>query len=563
MATNKLEILRRIAAGDQAVEEEEGAETGDQEQDDSTLARLQAIAGPSRAAGFEPVPERDVGVGTSFGAGVKEGFLMPLTVFGREGQEVTRDETSEKVAGFVGEMVGLGIGFVPFSVGTGVVLKGVGLTSKLAPATQRAVHNTLGGTFQAVGTVEEAEDIPAAAAIGAGLGLSVELLFFNRAMRGRADKVDPKKTVDTGSPVNDELVPAEVLSEEYLMLPRAAEGATETQAKVTLLADENLSYEQVLAGLTDEFQETIILPNVRNVEEQLGKIAERHANAQVITRSVKGEGTDILIHNPLFDDARLTSKQIQQWKTHGVFEDMGVLYRGDVYRATGVPVEPGFVQVKDLTRPLTFAARESEVVIPTNPRVLGQSQARQARALELIQSRREIGFTLEAGGQGGIRRGVVKTEDFEEVGSLKEFVDEHIGVLGQIEAASPDEALRILAGRMGVKGLIETEEGVVKNVRVFDQDAVSFVREPPRGPTSVGLDPSVRLNEDGTLHSFTPTWKNALVAPLRRAGYPEKEINVVLERFAADINQRLVGIMDDEIQALHRANLFRWFGGCL
>ena len=88
------------------------------------------------------------------------------------------------------------------------------------------------------------------------------------------------------------------------------------------------------------------------------------------------------------------------------------------------------------------------------------------------------------------------------------------------------------------------------------------VRQAPAEIPNLGLTlDNVVLNQAGELQSFVPSWRNAISAPLREAGYPEKEIAHFLDLYAINTTRRLDALMDPEFQAIKNASIIK-FGGC-
>ena len=96
------------------------------------VTKLLEILSSPAVGGVSRKRKKDTGLAGAFGAGVEFGIKEPFRLLGVEPREVELDETSEKVANFLGSMVGLGISFIPFAAGAGIVLRGIGLTARLS-----------------------------------------------------------------------------------------------------------------------------------------------------------------------------------------------------------------------------------------------------------------------------------------------------------------------------------------------------------------------------------------------------------------------------------------------
>lgn len=500
--------------------------------------------------------EPDVGVRRALTSGIKEGFLSPLTVFGREESELTLDETSERVANTLGEFIGFGIGFIPIAKGVGITMKGIGLTARLSPEVAQFLRFSTAGTLQAAGMAEEIEDVPRQAAIGFAAGVAIDGFFLARAMRGRA----------TAAREVDELVSDAVLAREIELQPQAQGKSPERLVdEFQGLASETKTYDEVLVDLAEAHVETVRLPDLGDPADVMRVARERLPGAQVLSRRVIGGDTpvhEVLIHNPADDAARLSDGQIRQWESTGGFEGMGVLYNGQLYTATGRSAAPGRMQIRSLDGRVTFAPLRSDITNFLTPKVLTPQGRRFGQMRNIVTSTDEVGFTVASQGPRGasaVRRGSVDTSEYQTVRSFREFVEQNREEILRIEAPSVEEAARAYALQRGIKGLREVEEGITKRVHVFDQGTIGMVREPPR----VGqiVDQSV-VSESGELLSFVPGWENAIIGPLRRAGYAEKEIRNMLEIYTSQEVRRLESVMSKELQAVAERSRFQFYGGC-
>lgn len=618
-APSRAAILQQIALGG----EEGGQEVPLQRGDSEISAILQQIAGPEAAAGFETIPEPDIGITTAFGAGVKEGFLMPLNIFGREGEELPLDEVGEKAANFLGELVGLGVGFIPFSAGAGLALKGTGLTRSLSKPVRDFLKFSLGGTAQAIGTAEEPEDIPKAALIGLTLGATIDGLYLAAAMRNRARDLGrvAGRNVDTGNPIPDVPASPGTLAKETELAPTMAKSPDRLTDEARALANEERTLEQALIDLAEDHVETVRITDVRDVTPIFSYASRKYPNAQILRRRVIGRelptplasaeqkaqaqiqsriaaardaGTplseeqitrefellleaerrlrrgppgrarqegevvhEVLVHNPADPDQALSPRQIAQWQETGTFEGMGLSYRGQMHVATGQKAAPGLVQIKRLDHPATFAVRTSEITNFLTPRVFGPIGARQAQMREVLRTANQIGFNAIRAGV--VRRGVVNLRDFSEVRSFSDFIEQNRARIIEFPSESIEESARQFALSQGIRGLREVEEGVTKQLRIFDPEAVRFLPERPRP----GLDfDSVQFGPEGNPLLIVPSWKSNVENVLREAGFKAGEVRNFLESHADETWQGLKELMDKDIQILTRLSHAQT-GGCL
>jgi len=289
--------------------------------------------------------------------------------------------------------------------------------------------------------------------------------------------------------------------------------------------------------------------------------------------------------------------------------------------APGQAVE-GQIQIRTpYSKAQVFAVSIEEVTRPTTTRFFKESLARNRGLRAAIESMDDrIGFVV-AGRTAGqtARRGFVDVSEFETAGSFREFAEQFTDELANIQAASPEEAIGIIAAERGIPGLRIVDDGVTTRVHVFDQKKVGFVGEPAvvaknvsetrpisklpdegfetvdealvflRQQTKEGLGklddqaaairarairpestevPNLGLVVDdavmtqaGEIQSFIPSWKNSISAPLREDGFPEKEIAQYLDLYAANTSKRLDSLLDPEFQTIKNASVIQ-FGGC-
>lgn len=531
--------------------------------------------------------EKDIGVGGAFKAGVGRGLIEPFTIItGAPEVDQRIDETGEKVGEFLGSMVGLGISFIPFSAGTGLAMKGVGLAAKLSPELFRFVKFTAAGAAQFAGTSETLEDVPKNAVAGLAFGGAIEGLFFARALRARRGQVNLNKLVDDGSPIPDMPINPEHLGNEIAVSPAAGKSVRQMEIELNGLAGGDLSMEEVLVSLADEVSPTVRLGGLSD-PETVAKFAQtRLPNAQVLTRTTQGGKVgEVLVHNPVDPEDVLDPKRIAQWKASGTMEGMEVIYKGKTYELTGMPLKAkDRIQLRNPeNKAHVFAPLRNEVTFPRTPRIFTERANRLATLRAATQAAREkIGFVIPSRGEGLGRRGFVNVSEFDEVPSISQWLKDNAEELSSIQADSPEEALALFARNKGIKGLVVRDSGIATEVRVFDQDAVSFIREPPRpvateaqpgqAPTdfpTVGivLDNATVTFDEATgktlVHQFNPSWKNGIIPALRDQGVGEKEINSFLDMYYKRLTNESEKLMDPEFQRVLKASRAQYFEGCL
>jgi len=618
--TRLLEIASRsLAAGEQEV----GATNGGID-----LQRLLDIASETVGRrGVTTTPKKDLGVVGAFGAGLEKGIKEPFRLLGVEPREVELDETSEQVANFLGSMVGLGISFVPFAFGTGIVLRGLGLTAKVvggAITAQEAarsqalfnfVRNTAAGATQFAGTSEEVSEVPGKIATGAAFGAAIEGVFLARAMRGRRGSVGKDKLFDDGNPIPDKPVDLDQIALEVEISPSVNKTTERMVDELNSTFTENKPWEEVITDLLGDHVETVRLTGRSRggAESILAYAKENFPSAQRLSRVTQVKGVhEVLLHQP-FDPANiLTKQQISQWKATGYASGERLVYAGRTVEATGAVVEPGFVQVrvplqKGKRQGVPFAAPVEEVTRPVTTQFFNESAVRTSTLQAAVRSIDDrVGFVVPASTVGqaaslSARRGFVDVTEFETAASFDAFAKPFIDDIASVQAANSVEAVGILAQQTGIPGLRTVDEGVTTRIHIFDQKKLSFVSEPPRvalsssevrpigrpavvevaegiipepvvaapGPRDVPnlglvLDDAVfstSLSGEPVLSSFVPSWRNSVSAPLREAGFPEKEIAQYLDLYAANTSKRLDALMDPEFQAIKNASEIQ-FGGC-
>lgn len=574
--------------------------------DPERAAALMDIARAPAAPGRTGPGEGDTGARRAFASGVKEGLLDPLTIFGVDPEGVPLDETHEKVANFLGSAVGLAIGFIPFARGVGAVMKGAGLTARMSKPVADFVRFSTAGTIQAAGTAENLDEVPEMAALGLVLGASVDGLFLARALRGRKDLIE--QTVNFAAPtapttgrvtsqLPDEAVtfaarpprmnpspddprallgvgesgsfhiPADVLAKELTLLPRAHESPITVSSKVGALTDDNMSYEQAIATLGDVVDETVMIPGLADPTDVLQLARVRMPGAQIESRQViKGKVHEVLIHNPIDEGSRLSPAQIKQWKETGFFSDQQVVYDGRTFYVGKERAADGRVQIRNREGTVVFAPRVTEVSVPLTPRVFNKNKAKINRMRNAATGRSDqMGFAYQTP-SGGLMRGVADTSEYLEAESFESWIRSIQHELVRIQAASPDEAIQQYISARGIKGLVEIEEGITTNVRVFDQSTVQQFEQtvPTVGVVfdDVTVAPIESTGETAMI-SFRPSWKNGVIGNLRAQGFVEKEIKGFVDQLRMSEALRLQSAMDDEFQAVAQASRFQFFEGCI
>jgi hypothetical protein len=487
---------------------------GEQEVEDPTrtfdVSNLIEILSRPAVGGVSRPTEKDLGVGGAFVSGLKTGVIEPFRLLGAQPEEVTLDETGEQVANFLGAMVGLGISFIPFAFGTGIALRGLGLTAKLAGGAITAkeaarsqalfnfVRNTAAGSVQFAGTSESLAEVPGKVAAGAAFGAAIEGVFLARAMRGRRGAVAKAKLLDDGNPIPDTPVDLDRQALEIEISPSVNKTTEQMTVELNSAFTQNKKYEEVVVDLLGEHIETARITGLskEGADNILGYAKENFPTAQRLSRRTSAGVHEVLIHEP-FDPANvLTKQQLAEWKSTGYASGERLIYAGNTVEATGNVVEAGFVQVrvplqKGKRQGVPFAAPVEEVTRPITTSFFNESAGRNQILQAAVGSTEgRIGFVVPAStvGRGAslsARRGFVDVAEFETAASFKEFAKQFTDDIAGVQAATPEEAVGILAQRAGIPGLRIMDEGVTTRIHVFDQKNVGFVTEPPQLAKSV------------------------------------------------------------------------------
>lgn len=565
---------RSVAAGDQEIEDVDGID----------MVRLLFAAGRTSGIGAVSRPKkRDVGAFRAFGAGIEKGIKEPFRLLGIESREVELDETSEQVANFLGSLVGLGISFVPFAFGTGILLRGLGLTAKIAGAagvTSREaarsqalfnfVRNTAAGATQFAGTSEELSQVPGRAAVGAAFGGAIEGVFLARAMRGRRGAVSKASLLDDGNPVADVPVDIDRMVTEIEISPSVNKTAERMTLELDATFTQNKNWEQVITDLLETHVETARFTGLSNkgANDILDYAKTNFPSAQRLVRGTRTTGVrEVLIHQPFDPSDSLTPGQIAQWKATGFAKGEQVFFRGDTWEVTGAAAAEGRVQIKSpFSNRVVFSADIDEVTRSTTGAFFRESRVRAAGLRAAVESLGDrIGFvvpasTVSRGASLSARRGFVDVSEFETAGSFREFAEQFVDDLAGVQAASPEEAVGIIAAERGIPGLRILDDGVTTRVHVFDQKKVSFISEPPvlaksvsevrpigdileSGPVALALEKGRTVTLEGSSRIAQPTPAAAAQIAAREAvpGAPREIPNLGLVLDDAVFSTTLAG----------------------
>ena len=576
----------------------------------SPFRSLMSVKSENVRAGGVTVPTsfplRQVGAVGAFGQGIKRGIVEPFTLIrGQKEPSVQIDPGLEKTAEFLGSMVGLGISFIPFSIGTGMALRGIGLAGKVSPEVLNFIKFSTAGTVQAVGTAPNVEEIPERAAFGFLAGVGIEGFMLARALRGRSGSVRPNGTV-----------PEETLSKEIAINPTAANSPERVKfvlkeldtkvkelktqqdrmfeqlegfntpfqnASIETLEKKVPIYDQIMADLTQRFTSAVRVPIVEaNPGDLVDYVKTKIPGARVYPRRILGgKASEVLIHNPLDPTEHLTPSQINQW-TSGLYpEGMEVFYKGKPYEFTGLPAAEGRMQIRNPSRRSNvFAPKIEDLVIPTEPRFYTPSESLNTRLRSFLgEMENRIGFvtatdvTFElrgalSGGTSTALKGIVNVDEYEVASSLKSFVSQHRTQFELVRTQNPgitdtNALTKLMAQRLGVKGLVEKEGDITRRVHIFDDTTIQIKKEAEPN-NFLGLEPDkVELDPVGAIRSFEPSWKNSVLMLIEEAGLPEKEVGRLLDLYADQMGRKLDSLMDTEFRTIKETSQARFYEGCL
>lgn len=600
MGTPGSSILSRIANGETA------GSNPDELSPSPGVAKLTAIAAGPDNLTFEREGPKDIGVVGAFSQGVKSGVVAPLKILGVEPELDPIFGESEKVSQFLGSFVGLGISFIPFNIGAGMALRGIGLTAEIpeiiagVETGKKVVNplysfakNVIGGSVQGAGISEEASDIPQNLAIGAAIGAGVEGFFLAKAMRGRAGAVLEGGAI-TGERAQQEIAIAlteskpaqasaeviEALKEEptFAVLhpeepvfeikngkPVKVESKVdlETYGPISDISQDELTYSKVLASLTQTQSETVRVAGIKSPADFISKTKKLLPNAQVISRPNAGL-FEILIHNPTDPFLRLSGEQQAQWMATGFARNMEVNYTNaagtKAYRVTGGIVKEGLIQLQDPLHPgIIFAPKIEQVTKLAMPRFYGELSSRETIFKETLEAtKNKVGYAIES--EPGVAKiGTVDTSAYTTVKSESSFWNTNRDAVLGYQAASLEEARSLFLKARGIKGLIVEENGIQSKIIPFDKSTISAVKD----VHSFGydLDQAV-LGEDG-IQSFIPSWKNSIIGALKEKDIPEKDLRSYLDLYEKQLGKRLKDIPDGEFKSMVNQFQAQWTEGCL
>lgn len=509
----------------------------------------------------------DTGIGGAFAHGVKAGVMAPLAIVGvKPKADETISGYAEKTSEFLGEMVGLGIGFIPFSVGAGVVLNGIGLTAAKAPILFPYLRNVLAGTTQFAGMSETAEDVPGNIAMGAAFGSAIELFFLRSAVKNRAALgAAGKKLTPDGSPIPEVPVRPGVVRTENAITPTIGQPVSMVQEVAAGLQAE-LPYDRVAANLARTQQKLIYLTNLKAPEQLMGDVLKELPTAQVVIRKTFGEyrppsprgvripeseGTvyDMLIHNPLTEGERLSPQQLSDWQKLGFFEGEEATFRGRTLRVGDLSARgEGYIPLEVPGTSKQFAVRASEVQFSQFPAIIPPNDVPSTlrQEIQTALATKKVGFTTMTA-DGGIMRGNVDTSTFAEGKSLLSYFKENEQEIlsTTIRGANEEDTAKQFLLSRGVKGFIYRDKGVTHRIEPWDQGTVSFINKFDFVPAELDASTIVFSQGRPVVESFVPGWKNAIAGPMRESGMKEKEIQAFLKEYQATNGRVIEELIDD------------------
>ena len=234
--------------------QEEGAEI------DPVVQLILQAQGQRGGTEFQPFP---IGMGPAFTAGVGEGLTDFLSIVGLDYEGVEPVTGGESFAKGFGHLVGLGVTFLPFSVGSGVALKGAGLAgfAERSPEAFRVAKNALAFGLQEFGSGETVEEGLKRGAMGAVLGGGMDAMLARVAFKSRMKIPAPTSEAGAGTEylVHPDLI---TLYRDFNLF--GTDDVTVITDKLVLLADETKAFQEAAAALR-----TIHAPNGMSIAEGL------------------------------------------------------------------------------------------------------------------------------------------------------------------------------------------------------------------------------------------------------------------------------------------------------
>lgn len=259
---------------------------------------------------FQEVNDLRPGVGSFFGQGVSEGLSYPFQILGiggeeEEEQEFRPENLGEQVGQGLGVLSGMVLGYLPFSFGTRVALKGAGLARFLPrDAFHVAAEGIAFGLYE-IGAGEGLEGAQQRFLRGAALGAAGEaaLLPVIRAWRGSKGVVEGRTGLNAlGS--EDELIDPIYLKLEEALRVTPDESLETVSSKILNVAE---SDGQVDALLVDMLalsipQRGALLPRLSDPDRLISAANKKYKGLDFVKRRREDGFHDVLA---VLSDSRL------------------------------------------------------------------------------------------------------------------------------------------------------------------------------------------------------------------------------------------------------------------
>lgn len=283
---SQLGVTRRRLASEVATPGTPAAEAPQMDEDEALMNYLRL---------YEKVPMLNAPKDKGFvGQGFVEGTQYPFRLFGVGGEEIAEEDRprtmGQQIEQGLGFFVGAGLAYIPYGLGASALLRGLGVTARMAPGVAQAMHRVLhgsisGAAFEA-GSAEELSQVPVKGAIGAAFGGVAELAFLGASRwRGakpttRTSPVDENGVATTGTYVNSDL-----LNLERRMRPSTETGLEELRTFMAGLGDENAQAEYVAGKMATLFKPggMMVIPGVENGDAIASLLRKNYPDLQIFS----------------------------------------------------------------------------------------------------------------------------------------------------------------------------------------------------------------------------------------------------------------------------------------
>lgn len=325
---------------------------------------------------------RPPSLGEMFAQGLGAGLLHPIqSITGTEAGDTTGLTNAQAGSKVAGEILGMGVSFIPFLKGAQLALKGVGLAARMSPALLRLAEGALAaGTYEvASGPLEQA---PERVAKGAAFGLAMEAGFMGAAAvwRGRFPSTMNTPDLPTAN-VDGVAVHPDALKVEQYLRPIESQNTDEIVLKLRQLGDVSQQMEFVAAEVAKTFKPggLAIIPGIQKPQELVNYLGRTMPEMKFSFRPTEGG-----LYEVLMADAQAQSRMRLVQGAKGGREPVLSFDQAVRLVETDAPLEPGvpvFRGTKDEVN-RRYAAGKGNV--PTH--VLGYARYNPTRSIGLVDN---------------------------------------------------------------------------------------------------------------------------------------------------------------------------------